>query len=533
MTRVRLLRLLAATTATAILVGCLPANPGGKAREDRDLPLRVAITADIRGTNPGVTRDGNTDTVLHHVVESLVAYRDDLTVAPLLAQTVTASSDNRVFRFKLRQGLRFHNGAPVTSREVKWSWERMLDRKTGFRCRSWYDGSDEAGFGAKIVAIETPDPLTVVFYLDRPNNAFLDEMASLQCITAILHPASVGPDGSWRRPIGTGPYRISKWERGEYIELERFEHYRPRADDRSGYAGRRVALAERIRFLIIPEASAAESALKAGDIDILPRVPTYLATHTKGLAGAVAQGSPQLYLNVLLIQTRDPLLSDPRIRRAIAHAIDLKQVAAITTFDAAKPNPSMIPLASPFHTPVHDRWLRYDPARARALLQAAGYRGQPISIQTTRKFAAAFDNAVAIQAMLTAVGINAQLEVLDWGTQLDYYSRGRFQLSAFGFSGRAHPVLGYSTIIGSKDINPAAQWDNPTARALLREAAVAPDAQGQQLAFDRLHELMQRDVPVIPLYNEPSVDLVAPGIEGYRNWPGGHPRLWGVSRRRD
>lgn len=533
MTQVRLSRLLVATAIMALLTGCQSAKPGGKVQEDRNLPLRVAITADIRGTDPGVTRDGNTDTVLHHIVESLVAYRDNLTVAPLLAQTVTASSDNRVFRFKLREGLRFHNGAPVTSREVKWSWERMLDPKTGFRCRSWFDGSDKAGIGAKIVAIETPDRLTAVFYLDRPNNAFLDEMASLQCITAILHPASVRPDGSWRQPIGTGPYQISKWTRGEYIELERFGHYRPAADDRSGYAGRRVALAERIRFLIIPEASAAESALKAGDIDILPRVPTYLATRSKGLAGTVAKGSPQLYLNALLIQTRDPLLSDSRIRLAIAHAIDLDQVAAITTFDTAKPNPSVIPLVSPFHTPVHDHWLRYDPAQARALLKEAGYHGQVISIQTTRKMLGAFDIAVAIQAMLTAVGINARLEVLDWGTQLDYYSTGRFQLSVFGFSGRAHPVLGYSTIIGSKDSNPTAQWDNPTARALLREAVVEPDTQGQQLVFDRLHELMQRDVPIIPLYNEPSVDLVAPGIKGYLNWPGGYPRLWGVSRRHD
>lgn len=533
MTRAPLLRLLVTAAAAVVLAGCFAAEPGRELDRQRNLPLRVAMTADIRGTNPGVTRDGNTDAVLHHVVESLVAYQDDLTVAPLLAETVTASRDNRVFRFSLRPGLRFHNGAPVTSREVKWSWERMLDRKTGFRCRSWYDGSDETGFGAKIVAIETPDPATVIFRLDRPNGAFLDEMASLQCITAILHPASVGPDGAWIEPVGTGPYRISKWKRGDYVELERFGGYRARRERRNGYAGGRVALATRIRFLVIPEISAAESALQAGDIDILPRVPAYIAAHSRGMAGAVAQKSPQLYMNALLIQTRDPLLSDPRMRRAIAQAIDVTQVAAITTFDAAPPNPSVVPMVSPFHSPAHDRWLRYDPVRSRALLKAAGYHSQPIFIQTTRKFAAAFDNAIAIQAMLTAVGIDARLEVLDWGTQLDYYSKGQFQLSTFGYSGRAHPVLGYAAIIGSKDTNPAAQWDDPAARSLLRAAVEAPDAQGQQVAYDRLHALMRRDVPIIPLYNEPSVDLVRPEIEGYRNWPGGHPRLWGVTRRRE
>jgi peptide/nickel transport system substrate-binding protein len=526
----KLVRLLAAAPAALVLAGCSP--PAARGAADGDAPLRVVITADMRGTNPGVTRDGNTDAVLHHVVESLVAYRDDLSVAPLLARSVAASRDNRVFRFTLREGLRFHNGAPVTAAEVKWSWQRMLDPATGFRCRSWYDGSDATGIGAKIVAIETPDPATVIFRLDRPNTAFLDEMASLQCITAILHPASVGRDGQWIAPVGTGPYRISSWRRGQYVELARFAGYKPRAEPRDGYAGGRVALANRIRFMIIPEPSAAESALKAGEVDILPRVPAFFAAHSQSLAGAVAQASPQLYWNALLIQTRDPLLSDPRMRRAIAHAIDLAQLAAITTFDAARPNPSVVPLASPFHSPAHDRWLAYDPQRARALLKAAGYRGQPITIQTTRKFPAAFDNAVAIQAMLTAVGIDARLEVLDWGTQLDYYTTGRFQLSAFGYSGRAHPVLGYAAIVGSKDLNPAAQWDDPAARDLLRAAVQATGVEAQQRAFDRLHALMQRDVPIIPLYNEPSVDLVRPEIEGYRNWPGGHPRLWGVLRRR-
>ena len=148
----------------------------------------------------------------------------------------------------------------------------MLDPRTGFRCRSWYDGSDKVGFGAKIVAIDTPDPKTVVFRLDRPNSAFLDQMASLQCLTAILHPDSVARDGSWIAPIGTGPYRIAHWQRGEYVEIERFPGYHARREPADGYAGGRVALAERVRFMIVPEASVGQSALQAGDIDILPRV---------------------------------------------------------------------------------------------------------------------------------------------------------------------------------------------------------------------------------------------------------------------
>ena len=530
MTRYRFLWLAIILLGGALIALWAGSRPAPVAASRADLPIRVVITSDIRGTNPGVTRDGNTDAVLHHVVESLVAYRENLSVAPLVAQRFDVSPDHRSYRFVLRDGLRFHNGAPVTSAEVKWSWLRMLDDKTGFRCRSWYDGSDKAGFGAKIVAIDTPDPKTVIFRLDRPNSAFLDQMASLQCITAILHPDSVARDGSWIAPIGTGPYRIARWQRGEYIELRRFAGYHPRPEPADGYAGGRRALAERVRFMIVPEPSVGQSALQAGDIDILPRVPAYLIAHAKVPQGTLELPSEQLYWNVLLVQTRDPLFSDVRMRRALAYAIDGAQVAAITTYGASKANPSAVPRISPFHSKAQNIWWPYDPARARALLAAAGYNGQPVHIQTNRKFPFMFDNAVAVQAMLVAAGIDARLEVLDWATHLANYVAGDFQLSIFSYSARAHPVLSYAAFIGSKDLNSAAQWDDPAARRLLRASVEADTPAAQQRMFDQLHALMFRDVPIIGLYNENSVDLVRPDIKGYRNSPLGHPRLWGVSR---
>lgn len=502
-------------------------SSSGTPKSDR--PVSVAISADIRGTNPGVTRDGNTDAILHHVVESLVAYGDDLTVKPLLADHIEVSPDHRVYTFRLRQGVRFHNGAPLTSAEVKWSWLRMLDPETGFRCRSWYDGTMRDGIGSKIVAIDTPDRNTVVFRLDRANSAFLDQMASPQCITAIVHPSSVTKNGSWIAPVGTGPYRISEWRRGEYVALTRFEGYAARDEPRDGYAGARIAEAAQIRFVVIPEVAVGISALQAGDIDILPRVPPYLTANIN-LAGLRIARSDQLQWHALLIQTRDPLLRDVRVRQAIAKAINLEQVATIATYGTAVANPSAVPRISPFHTAKQDLWWTYDVQQARALLAQAGYAGQPILIQTNRKIPFSYDNAVAIQAMLNAAGMDARLEVIDWATQLSNYFEGRFQLSVFSYSARAHPLLSYAAFVGSKDRNPAVQWDDEVARRLLGDATRAGSYAEQQAIFDQLHSRMARQVPIIGLYNEPSSDLVRKDIDGYRNWPIGHPRLWGVRR---
>ena len=510
---------------------------GGPGRQAQDPAasdaLRVAITSDIRGLNPGVTRDGNTDMVLHHVAESLVGSGDDLSVALVLAKSVETSPDHKTYSFRLREGVRFHNGAPLTAAAVQWSWRRYLDPKTGFRCRSWYDGSDPQGPGARIVAVEAPDASTVVFRLDRPNAVFLEQMASLQCLTAVLHPDSVDAKGVFVAPIATGPYRIGRWKRGDYVELERFAGYRPRTEPSNGYGGARVARAAKLRFVIVPEPTVGEAALRTDDLDIVPRVPLHMAESLRPGDGVEVRRAEQLYWSVLLLQTNDPLLGDIRIRRALAHAIDAGQVAAIASLGQSRANPSAIPRISPFHTPAQDRWPAYDPAAARALLKAGGYRGQVLTIQTNRRVPGMFDNAVAIQAMLASVGVKTKVEVVDWATQLSNYISGDFQLQTFGYSARTHPVLSYSSFTGSKARNPAVQWENPAARALLAEAARTADPEAQQALFDQLHALMAKDVPIIGLYNETGIDLIRRDVRGYVNSPLGHARLWGVAKGGD
>src|SRR6188768_1269716 len=154
--------------------------------------IRVAANSEIRSTNPGVNRDANTDTVMLHMVEGLVGYKEDGTPAPLLAQSVQVSKDGRTYTFKLRPGIKFHNGAPLTSADVVWSWKRYLDPATKWLCLSEFDGSQSL----KVEAVEAKDPMTVVFRLNQARPLFLTQMASFQCGSGgILHKDSVNADG--------------------------------------------------------------------------------------------------------------------------------------------------------------------------------------------------------------------------------------------------------------------------------------------------------------------------------------------------
>ena len=134
----RTIRLFAVVLAV-LLAAC---RGGDTADSSSNRNFLVTLSSDIRSTNPGVNRDANTDTVMMHIVEGLVAYREDGTPGLLLAESMEVSDDGLAYVFKLRDGLKFHNGAPVTSAEVVWSWRRYLDPATGWTCLSDFDGTN-------------------------------------------------------------------------------------------------------------------------------------------------------------------------------------------------------------------------------------------------------------------------------------------------------------------------------------------------------------------------------------------------------
>ncbi|MGH7105760.1 MAG: ABC transporter substrate-binding protein [Acetobacteraceae bacterium] len=506
--------------AASALTAC--SHPDTQAPADE---IRIALPADIRGTNPGVDRDQFTDMVLAHVFEGLVAYDRHFHVAPVLADRFEISADAKTYTFDLRPGVRFQNGAPLTAQDVKWSWERLLDPATHYLCRDWYDGTR----GLRIASIETPDSRTVVFHLATPNYLLAEEMASFQCLSAIIHPDSVDAAGRWRRPIGTGPYEIAEWRPGRYVLLKRFPGYASRTDPESGYAGAKRAEAEYLRWQIIPDVAAALAALDSGQVDLVTGVqPTDLAALRQEPDVRIDMTSG-LGWYVLLINTDDPLLKDRRIRLAIAHAIDYGALAKAVTFGHARYNPSVVALHSPYHDAAMTEGYGCDPAQAIRLLAQAGYHGQPIYLQANRRYPAMFSNAIIIQSMLRKVGIDARLQVLEWTTQLANVPARRYQLMSFGYSGRPYPLFAYDSFLGSRAVNPWMQWQDAAAMALADRVSGTPDPAMRQQIFDRIHQLMIADVPLINLYDGVVIDAVASRLAGYRSWPAGTPRLWGVS----
>lgn len=494
--------------------------------------LRVGVHTGIKSSEFTTKHDEVNAAMLHQIYEPLVAYRDDMSIGPMVAERYDISRDGKTYTFKLRDGITFHNGAPVTSREVKWSWDRYLSRDWGDRCRGHFDGSEEIYLRpSHVLKVETPDAGTVVFRLASPNALFLHQMASNYCIAAILHPDSVNADGSWKSPIATGPFMLKSWDKGGGAVLARFAAYKPRSEAMSGLTGAKQVKIDELRFVPFADRDALIQGFLGKQVDVLLDLSPTAYDRVKDKKGYTVYAQERLAWQQLLIQTRhDPLLRDPKLRQAIAYAIDREKIARVVALGLVQANPSAVARSSPYHTAAHDQSLGYDPEKAKALLRETAYQGETLTIQASRApYAGFYESAVLAAEMLSAVGIKAVVKEVDWPTQDKNYGANEFQLTSMSFSMRTDPALMYSAIIGQKTDHKWYLWEDLEADLWTGQAAYTTDPAERQRLFDRIHAKMIESTPTIGLYNNFRIDVSTDKLQGYRTHPMGIPRFWGVT----
>ena len=360
----------------------------------------------------------------------------------------------------------------------------------------------------------------------------LTQMAALPCgASGILHPDSVNADGSWNRPVATGPWQLDEWKRGQYVDLVPFPDYAPADGGMDGYAGRKTVHFRRLRWLVIRDDASRRAALIKGQIDVMPEVSLSDIEQLRKFGNLHLQSTPAMATSALLVQSEDPLLSDPRLRLAIAHSLDTEIIARLATGGTGSANASLVPTMSPYYSPVQRTGHARDLDLSRRLLAQSRYRGERLVMLTNRRYPEMYAQALMIQSMAREAGIDIELQVLEWATQLDRYQNGNYQLMSFAYTTRVDPFLGYDSVLGDRATNRRKIWDNPEAIALLAQAGASDDPAERQRLFDRLHALMLADVPLVMLYNLADVNAVNRSLEGVRPWPVSRLRLWNVHRR--
>ncbi|MBL8349967.1 MAG: ABC transporter substrate-binding protein [Burkholderiaceae bacterium] len=358
--------------------------------------LVLAMTLEPPGLDPTAGAAAAIGEVVHYnVLESLTKINPGSDITPLLAQSWTVTPDNKTWAFKLRPGVKFHNGEPCNAATVKFSFERAAA-----------DGSlnkDKAVF-ANIVNMSATDELTIVITLKNTNPDFLFQIG--QPTAAIVEPKSAPTNAT--QPVGTGPFKLESWAKGNNLVLARWDAHR----DVAHIALRRVT----IRF--ISDAAAQVAALLAGDVDLFPRVSA-----ARSLPQFRADKRFQVLIGgsraktILAINNKKKPLDDVRVRRAIAMAIDRQQVIQGAADGFGTPIGSFYVPGAPGYvdlTSVN----AYNPDRARALLKEAGVT-TPLELGLKLPPTPyARQGGEVIAAMLAKVGIVARQESVEWAQWL-------------------------------------------------------------------------------------------------------------------
>jgi len=490
--------------------------------------VRIRVSSDLRSIDPGVNRDFNTDFMLQHVLEGLVAFREDATIAPMLAKSIDVSDDETVYTFTLRDDVTFHNGKKMTIDDVLFAWNRYMDPKTDWFCRPQFAPGGSSG----VKSVEASGDDKVVFTLEKPSALFLFNMARFDCgATAIYHRDSIGADGKiTQQLIATGPYKLSDWRRGQYVGLSRFDDYSALEGDMDGYAGNKTPKTANTRFMIIPDAAAAKTALLAGDLDLDWQIdPSQIADYEK--AGNVELESFMgMGITFIAFQTRDPKVSDVRIRKAIELSLDYPQIVAAVSEGKAEPSRSFIPRMSPYFKEAQAVMPERNLDEARRLLKEAGYSGQPINILTNKQYPEMYNIAILAQAMALEAGINLQIDVTDFATHGDRLRRGAYEMQVFGYGPRLDPSLIYDAATGNKDKEPNKIWDSVEAKKIITQSMIVSDMAERQKLFDTLEAKFREDIPLIPIFSKVITSAARANVKGYKAaWTVGMPRAWSIT----
>jgi peptide/nickel transport system substrate-binding protein len=358
LSRRRLFQSVGLAGATAIglpVIGAaLDACAGGGSRVNGGATVTYAISTEPRVLSPPTHTLAVESTVMSLLFGGLLRMTAKGDFEPDLAETYIASSDYMTYRFRLRKGLKWQDGLPLTSRDWKFTWQVYVNPKTAsFYVLGW----------DKIEAVETPDDRQIVVHMKAPYAAFLVNVASDTILPqhVLQRDFDTVPRSSFNHnPVGCGPFRLKSWRAGAELVLEANPHY---------WRGR--PLVDRFVFKIIPDVATQLMQLRTGSVDVMsPTLDQW--SQVRSMAPEIAHLAYPGTTYVLVQLDEYVFLRDPRVRQALDYATPKTTIVKDVLAGLAEVGYADIPPESPYYEPRVERHV-YDLARATALLQEAGF----------------------------------------------------------------------------------------------------------------------------------------------------------------
>lgn len=453
-----------------------------------------------------VTQDGNVDIwIFMNIYDQLVKVNDAGTeVIPALAEKWDISQDGTTYTFKLRQGVTFSDGTPLKASDVKFSLDRAQTNK-----KSGWTFSLEP-----VQEITAPDDSTVVIKLKQAWAPFLADLAMFNAsIISEAFAKKIGEDKLVDQTMGTGPFALSEWKKGEYISLKKNDKYWDKG----------LPYLDEIKITVVPDDNNRILQLQGNQIDGMYNVPLNRVAELSKDANFTVTQFTSTYNNFIALNTRNAPLNDVKVRQALNYATDKQTLIKVVNFGIGQVSNSFMPNGALFWN-ADQTGYPFDLDKAKSLIKESSIpNGGKIGIQLQAGSESGLQLATALKDMWSKIGIDLDIQQLEQAVVTDNYRKNKFETYATGWTNDIidpDELVSYA-IVPDNFENYHTGWINQEAVDLAKKGQTTLDAGERRKIYYRIQELHQQDAPFVYLYVLPYVNVLTKKVQGFLHHPMG------------
>ncbi|CAN5293213.1 ABC transporter substrate-binding protein [soil metagenome] len=458
-------------------------------------PLEIAVSASPAGLDPHIaTAFATFEMVNGTIYEGLTSVDQDLKVAPGLASSWTISDDGKKYTFKLRPGVTFHDGSPLTADDVAATVRRIQSKDIA------------SPLASRLTVVESAtavDPTTIELKLTEPSAPLLGSLATIAIVPKAVE---TNKDALQKAPDGTGPFKFQEWSPNGSILLVRNDKYWGGAPKLDG-----------LKFNIVPESATRQVGLVNKQFSLLPNTDPATALQVKGKPGVKLDETLELAYTMIGMNAAKPPFDNAKVREAVNYALNRDQIIQAALFGAGVPAGPLSPALKEWAV-SNSQFACYKPdaAKAKALLAEAGVK---IPLEVTINVLPRQDIkdiAQVVQEQLNNAGFKVTLNVQELGQFVQDWRNGKFELFASANAGNVDPDDYFYRTFRTGGSTNVFKYSDPAVDALLDGARSSQDKAKRKADYDKLQSMLACSGPIAHIAYATLFSATSDKLTGFR-----------------